>query len=281
MKTFAISLLLVSAHVSLAGQALKTEPEKQNTRSANVKILSENFSAPELNTTRRIWLYLPPDYAKSRKKYPVVYMHDGQNLFDDSTSFSGEWQIDEALDMIFKESGKSAVVVGIDNGGDKRIDELSPFKNEKYGGGNGENYIKFIVETLKAYIDKNYRTKTSARHTTLGGSSLGALISVYGGVKYPETFGNVLAFSNAFWFNQSELENFIKNSKNNLKSQKYYFVQGKTESAEMVAQTQEIITALQLKKVKPKNIFNRSDEDGKHNEMYWRREFPAAFIWLN
>jgi len=281
MKRLSILLLLLSIQIQVHGQAAGSEPEKQSTRSANVKILSENFSAPQLNTTRRIWIYLPPDYVSSRKKYPVLYMHDGQNLFDDKTSFAGEWQIDEALDKIYQETGKSAIVVGIDNGGEKRMEELSPFKNEKYGGGNGENYMRFIVETLKPYIDGNFRTKPGRKHTILGGSSLGALISVYGGVKHPGTFGKILAFSNAFWFNASGLENFIKGSNQNLSSQKYYFVQGKNESADMQAQTQRIIDALKFKKVKAKNIYNRSDEDGKHNEMYWRREFPAAFLWLN
>jgi predicted alpha/beta superfamily hydrolase len=254
--------------------------QKKNTRSKNVRILSENFSAPQLNTTRRIWIYLPEDYLKKKKKYPVFYMHDGQNLFDDQTSFSGEWQIDESLDKIFKETGKSAIVIGIDNGGEQRIPELSPFKNEKYGGGNGETYMRFIVETLKPYVDKNFRTKSGKKNTVLGGSSLGALISVYGAVKYPETFGKVLAFSNAFWFNLNELEVFIKNSNSNLSRQKYYFIQGKHESEDMDFQTDKIINALRTKNVKAKNIYNRTDEDGKHNEMYWRREFPAAFKWL-
>lgn len=255
--------------------------EKQSTAQPNVKIISENFEMPQLHRKRRIWVYLPPDYETSKKKYPVMYLHDGQNLFDDRASYAGEWQIDEALNKIFAQSKESAIVVGIDNGGEKRIEELSPFKNSKYGGGNGENYINFIVETLKPYIDKNYRTKSRRKYTTLGGSSLGALISVYGGVKFPETFGKILAFSNAFWFNSKELNDFIRNSKTNLKRQKYYFVQGKHESEDMDEQTLKVINSLKLRKVKSQNIYNRSDEDGKHNEMYWRREFPAAFLWLN
>ena len=255
--------------------------EKPSTKAENVKIISEKFEIPQLNRERRIWIYLPPNYTTTSKKYPVLYMHDGQNLFDDRTSYAGEWQIDEAMNRIFAQTKESAIVVGIDNGGEKRIEELSPFSNEKHGGGNGENYMKFIVETLKPYIDKNYRTKSCRNHTTLGGSSLGALISVYGAVKHPETFGKILAFSNAFWFNSDQLNAFILNSDVNLKKQKYYFVQGKYESEDMDFQTEKVINALKQKGVKPKNIFNRSDEDGKHNEMYWRREFPAAFLWLN
>lgn len=255
--------------------------EKQSTAQPNVKIISENFEMPQLHRNRRIWVYLPPDYESSKKKYPVMYLHDGQNLFDDKTSFSGEWQIDESLNKIFSETQKSAIVVGIDNGGDKRIDELTPWKNEKYGGGESDQYLKFIVETLKPYIDKNYRTKTCAKFTTLGGSSLGALISVYGGVKYPKTFGKILAFSPAFWINLNELGSFIKQSKGNLKKQKYYFIQGKHESEKIGVETSKIIQDLEKKGVKKANIFFRADEDGKHNEMYWRREFRGAFLWLN
>ena len=254
--------------------------EKKSTATENVKIISENFDVPQLKTTRRIWIYLPKDYETSHQKYSVMYLQDAQNLFDDTTSYAGEWQVDETLNKIFEKTGKSVIVVGIDNGGEKRIEELSPFKNAKYGGGNGENYVKFIVETLKPYIDKNYRTKSCKKHTTIGGSSLGALISVYAAVKYPETFGKVLAFSSAFWFNAEDLNAFISHSKVNLKHQKYYFVQGKHEDEDMEAQTQRVIETLKSKNVKSKNIFLKIDEDGKHNEMYWRREFEGAVLWL-
>ena len=255
--------------------------EKKSTATENVKIISENFDVPQFKTTRRIWIYLPKDYETSRKKYEVMYLQDAQNLFNDATSYAGEWQVDETLNKIFEKTGKSVIVVGIDNGGEKRIEELSPFKNAKYGGGNGENYVKFIVETLKPYIDKNYRTKSCKKHTTIGGSSLGALISVYAAVKYPETFGKVLAFSSAFWFNAKELNEFISSSKVNLKQQKYYFIQGKHEDEDMEEQTKRVIENLKSKNVKPKNIFLKIDEDGKHNEMYWRREFEGAVLWLN
>lgn len=268
-------------YIFLATFSIVFSQEKPSTIAENVKIISENFEIPQLQRNRRIWIYLPPDYENSKKKYPVMYLHDGQNLFDDRTSYAGEWQVDEALNKIFSQTKESAIVVGIDNGGDKRIEELSGYSNPKYGGGNGENYMKFIVETLKPYIDKNYRTKTCRKYTTLGGSSLGAMISVYGAVKYPKTFGKILAFSPAFWFNSKEMDTLIKNSKGNLKKQKYYFIQGKHEDEGMDRETLKVISNLKSKGVKAENIFFKEDEDGKHNEMYWRREFPAAFLWLN
>ena len=272
-KSFAL-LLFFCAIFTLA-------QERKHTATENVKIISEKFEIPQLKTTRRIWIYLPKDYETSHKKYEVMYLQDAQNLFDDATSYAGEWQVDETLNKIFKKTGKSLIVVGIDNGGEKRIEELSPYKNAKYGGGNGDNYVKFIVETLKPFIDKNYRTKPQRKYTTIGGSSLGALISVYAAVKYPETFGKVLAFSSAFWFNAKELNEFISSSKVNLKQQKYYFIQGKHEDEDMEEQTNRVIENLKSKNVKPKNIFLKIDEDGKHNEIYWRREFEGAVLWLD
>ena len=270
-----ISLLLFFCAIFTLAQ------ERKHTASENVKIISEKFEIPQLKTTRRIWIYLPKDYETSHKKYEVMYLQDAQNLFDDATSYAGEWQVDETLNKIFEKTGKSLIVVGIDNGGEKRIEELSPYKNAKYGGGNGDNYVKFIVETLKPFIDKNYRTKPQRKFTTIGGSSLGSLISVYAAVKYPETFGKVLAFSSAFWFNAKELNEFISSSKVNLKQQKYYFIQGKHEDEDMEEQTKSVIENLKSKNVKSKNIFLKIDEDGKHNELYWRREFEGAVLWLN
>lgn len=274
-KSFAFALLLFFCAIFTLAQ------ERKHTATENVKIISEKFEIPQLKTTRRIWIYLPKDYETSHKKYDVMYLQDAQNLFDDATSYAGEWQVDETLNKIFEKTGKSLIVVGIDNGGEKRIEELSPYKNAKYGGGNGDNYVKFIVETLKPYIDKNYRTKPQRKFTTIGGSSLGSLISVYAAVKYPETFGKVLAFSSAFWFNAKELNEFISSSKVNLKQQKYYFIQGKHEDEDMEEQTNRVIENLKSKNVKPKNIFLKIDEDGKHNEMYWRREFEGAVLWLD
>ena len=101
--------------------------EKKSTATENVKIISENFDVPQLKTTRRIWIYLPKDYETSRKKYEVMYLQDAQNLFDDATSYAGEWQVDETLNKIFDKTGKSVIVVGIDNGGEKH--EINPLED--------------------------------------------------------------------------------------------------------------------------------------------------------
>ncbi|WP_312825486.1 alpha/beta hydrolase-fold protein [Epilithonimonas sp.] len=255
--------------------------EKKHTTNSNVKILSEKFNIPQLKTTRKIWIYLPPDYETSKKKYPVIYMQDGQNLFDNLTSFSGEWSVDETLDEIYKETGKSAIVIGIDNGGEKRLAEYSPWNNEKYKTeGEGDLYTDFLAKTLKPYIDKTYRTERQASKTIIIGSSMGGLISFYATVKYPNIFGKAGIFSPAFWFVSKDLNQYLNLNKNNLKNSKFYFVAGKNEDETMVPEIENVDKLLLKKAVPQKNILVKIDEDGTHSESYWKRELKQSLIWL-
>ena len=151
----------------------KSDDLPKSTRAENVFILSEDFKIPQLNRERRVWMYLPPNYKSANKSFPVIYMHDGQNLFDTSTSYSGEWSVDETLNRLYKDGNASFIVVAIDNGKDKRLDEYSPWKNQKYGGGEGDAYLEFIVKTLKPYIDANYKTLKDKENTAIIGSSMG------------------------------------------------------------------------------------------------------------
>ncbi|HNQ27702.1 MAG TPA: alpha/beta hydrolase-fold protein, partial [Aquaticitalea sp.] len=159
-----------------------------STATSNVQILDNSFFMPQLNRNRKIWIYLPLDYFTTTKTYPVLYMQDGQNLFDAATSFAGEWEVDETLNQLYSEGDYGAIVVGIDNGGGERLNEYSPWNNPSYGGGQGDLYMDFMVETLKPYIDANFRTKPQPQYNALIGSSMGALISTYGSVKFPEQF---------------------------------------------------------------------------------------------
>lgn len=255
--------------------------EKQHTASSNVKILSENFKIPQLKTNRKIWIYLPPDYDSTTKKYPVIYMHDGQNLFDSATSFSGEWGVDETMNQLSENHKLDAIVIGIDNGGDARLDEYSPWKNDKYKkGGEGSQYIDFIAQTLKPYIDKRYRTLSQSKNTAIIGSSMGGLISLYTGVKYPKVFGRIGIFSPSFWFVSKDLNYFVNKNQNNLQQSKFYFVAGQNEDEGLTQEIENIKTLLLQKKVPTQNISVKIDADGTHSENYWRREFENAVLWL-
>ena len=234
------------------------------------------IDVPQLNCKRKIWIYLPLDYDKSNKKYPVIYMHDGQNLFDAKTSYAGEWNVDETLDSI----KAKVIVVGIENGGDKRMDELTPFKNEKHGGGKADKYLDFLIQTLKPNIDTNYRTKTSAKNTCFFGSSLGGLISFYGALKYPEIFGKVGCFSPSFWFNRKEIFEMMENTKN-FKT-KIYFMCGDNEGDDdMVRDLNNMEHLINTKRCECRHLNKKIIiQGGQHNEKLWREGFKNAYLWL-
>ena len=185
--------------------ATSSQPKK-STANKNVRVLDTAFFIPQLNRIRRVWVYLPPTYNSLSKKYPVLYMHDGQNVFDDATSFSGEWGVDEAIDTLGLKY-RECIVIGIDNGGDKRLNEYCPYDfslngiaaNSTTNVGEGRKYVDFLVKTLKPFIDKKYRTLKDSKNTFTAGSSMGGLISMYAVLEYPKIFGGAGVFSPAFW----------------------------------------------------------------------------------
>ncbi len=252
-----------------------------STAASNVQVVNNAFVMPQLNNrTRRIWLYLPPDYNTSSKQYPVLYMHDGQNLFDAATSFAGEWQVDETLNSLHASGNYGAIVVGIDNGGASRLNEYSPWNNPQYGGGEGAAYIDFIAQTLKPFIDANYRTLSSPEYTCLFGSSMGGLISTFGAVRYPNVFGKVGAFSPAYWFALNDLNNYISTSTTTISNVRISHVAGQNESGSMVSNINSVSTQLFIRGLVNSNSQIKIDADGTHTEAYWRREFGAAYQWL-
>ena len=259
---------------------------KKHTVLNNVFVLPTNFEIPQLNRTRKIWIYFPPNYHNSNTLYPVLYMHDGQNLFDAATSFSGEWQVDETLNKLYEENGFELIVIGIDNGGEKRLDEYSPWKNEKYGGGEGVAYVDFLVKTLKPFVDKNYRTLTDRESTLIMGSSMGGLISYYAALKYSNVFGKAGLFSPALWFSNESFK--LAKEKGNLKETKMYFLAGDREGDNVkfeeinqtVSDMNKVVTLLKDEGFTSDNIFTKVVSDGKHNEELWRNNFEEAILWL-
>ncbi|QDW20529.1 alpha/beta hydrolase [Flavobacterium sp. KBS0721] len=242
--------------------------------SASKNVSTFTIEAPQLKTTKKIWIYLPEDYSATAKKYSVIYIHDAQNLFDFKTAYSGEWNVDEKLDSL----KAPVIVVGIEHGNDKRIDELTPFKNEKYGGGNADNYLDFIVKTLKPYIDKNYRTKPKAKNTIIMGSSLGGLVSYYAILKYPETFGKAGVFSPSFWFSNDIYTLTEKAPK--IKT-KIYFLCGDKESDDMVKDMTKMERLLDTKRCYCLHLTkSKIVKGGEHNEKLWRDGFVKAVLWL-
>jgi len=251
-----------------------------STAASNVQIMDADFYIPQLDRNRRIWLYLPPDYETSTKDYPVLYMQDGQNLFDATTSFAGEWEVDETLNDLFNAGDFGAIVVGIDNGGAERLNEYSPWVNPIYGGGDGDDYMDFLSQTLKPYIDVNYRTRPEPAMNALIGSSMGAMIATYGAVEYPESFRKVGALSPAYWFAAVDLNNYISANMASLVNHRVYFVAGTNESSTMVSNVNEVRNNLFLEGIPTTNLLTKFDADGTHTESYWRSQFGELYQWL-
>lgn len=246
---------------------------KQSTAGKNVKILDTAFYIPQLNRTRRIWIYVPEDYTDSKKKYPALYMHDGQNLFEDSSSFSGEWGIDEFMDTTRLQQ---CIVVGIDNGKEKRMNEYNPYDHERFGKAEGDAYVDFITKTLRTYINKHYRTKRNRKYTLTAGSSMGGLISMYAVLKYPKVFGAAGVFSPAFWV-APQIVDDIRAKGKKVKS-KIYFYAGKQEGETMVpGMLKAFEEMIKLSSSKMTSVIR---DDGKHNETTWRKEFPLFYEWV-
>lgn len=253
------------------------KPLPKHTASVNVHVVDSAFSIPQLNAKRKVWIYLPSSYATSTKKYPVLYMHDGQNLFDEFTGGYGEWGVDEVLDSIIAKGGKEYIVVGIDHGGTERLKEYNPYDSQ-YGKGKGKAYVDFLVHNLKPYIDQHYRTKTDYKNTSIAGSSMGGLISMYAIATYPKVFGNAGIFSPAFWVGKA-IETDLKNGIKDLANHKIYFVAGNLEGKMMINDMQSAYRILDPKG-QHKNIKVLEKADGKHNEAFWRREFPAFYQFI-
>ncbi|MDQ3276913.1 MAG: alpha/beta hydrolase-fold protein [Bacteroidota bacterium] len=248
---------------------------KQTTASKNVHILDSAFYMPQLNRNRRVWIYLPTSYATTKKKYPVLYMQDGQNLFDHATAGFGEWGVDEALDTLGQQVGEM-IVVAVDHGEEKRINEYSPFDTDQHGKGEGDAYVDFLIQTLMPYINNHYRTKRSARYTAIAGSSMGGLISYYAMLKYPARFGAAGVFSPAFWINP-QLKEYTAQRAAKAKGSIYFYA-GQQESESMVPDLlQHFETLNQNSKLDLKTHIRA---EGKHSEETWREEFPGFYAWL-
>jgi predicted alpha/beta superfamily hydrolase len=280
IKLLPFLLFLVVTGCLGQGKA-KRNPEpaaKKHTASPQVRILADSLWMPQLKRHRRIWVYLPPDYGQSDKKYPVLYMHDGQNLFDEYFSYSGEWGVDESLDSLHAQSGFGLIVVGIDNGSDKRMNEYSPWKNERFGDPEGAAYADFVAQTLKPLVDKTYRTLPDPAHTGIMGSSMGGLISHYALLRYPQTFSKGGILSPSYWFSP---EVFSFTTAERLpENARLYFRLGGEEGKEMARDLHKMLAHLQTIGLPPSSVRSEVVPGGKHHESFWRREFPGAVLWL-
>jgi len=251
------------------------KPEKVHTKSANVSIMDAAFALPQLGRTRKIWLYLPEGYASSKKKYPVLYMHDGQNIFDNFTAGYGEWGVDECLDSLIKSGKQPCIVVGIESDSN-RMNEYNPCNHQEFGKGEGQQYVDFIATTLKPFVDKHYRTLPGKENTIIAGSSMGGLISYYAMLQYPDVFAKAGVFSPSFWA-ANDIDNLTDSLSRKLNGKMFFYV-GEYEGKEMVGDMMRIQE--KVGKYSSAMLYAIIDKEGKHNEATWQKWFSEFYNWI-
>lgn len=254
---------------------------------------------PYCREERTVHVYLPACYEqKQNERFPVIYMHDGQNIFEDKGAFGGcSWGIKETLECM-EEQGKieGIIVVGIENNGDRRFEDYSPWKNtmEKTTfpagshGGDGEEYAAFAAGELRERINETYRTLTDAEHTYVCGSSMGGFISAYMMVRYPEIYGGAGIFSLASWFAEEIFLSEIKRRGVNKKQR--YFVQVGTEETSDTENTCmpqiylnnsiHYVKALWEQNLSADHIYFGVGVGDTHSERCWRKYMEAMFLFL-
>ena len=245
------------------------------------------FDMPQLSRKGDIAVFLPPSYtATDEKRYPVLYMLDGQNIFDESTSYSNEWQIDEALsDMFAHQQLKELIVVAVPNG-PRRWQEYNPWDyldNQNASQvGEGPRTLAFIKQTLKPFIDGKFRTRPETQNTGLAGSSLGGMMAIYAALAHGETFGFVAAFSPSLGVQNLQgkpalLNGVIENK--TVSSSRFYLDMGKIEYTGYEP-FENLHQALLDVGIPDEQIKVVKDDKGRHCELDWARRFPAAIKWL-
>ncbi len=256
------------------------------------RIEYKSIKIPYLNEERGLRIYLPKKYDISEEQsFPVLYMHDAQNLYFDSDAFYGNsWKVKDSMEQLESEGFTDGViVVGIDTDPKRRLEDYSPWKNDiehkdmKMGshGGDGDKYCEFVVNTLKPYIDKEYRTLSGRDHTGVAGSSMGGIISTYLGVKYPNVFSKIGAFSTASWFAEKAFLGAIENS--SLPKEQKFFIQVGTMEIEDTEEVSKIYIECNLrfekqlldKGVDKKDIKLIIAQGDTHNEKSWAKHFPG------
>lgn len=243
-----------------------------------VHLISEEFEIPQLNKTRRVWALLPYDYETSNESYPVLYLQDAQNLFNENAKY-GNWEIDKKLAVMSEYNIGKIIIIAVEHAEKERILEYN-VGNTVLGNGQGKKYIRFLTDTLKPFVDDNFRTKPERENTGIGGSSMGGLVSIFSGIMYPEVFGKLMIFSPSLWVVPKIKLSFL--DMDEPQDTRIYLYAGGDESATMIDHVKNFKKRLLKKdslsdKMKIRLSINM---EGKHNERFWSDEFPKAIEWL-
>jgi len=239
----------------------------------------EAVHSPELDNQRDVLVYLPPSYHRSDRSYPVLYMQDGQNLFDPSTSFAGEWGVGRAMNAAARR-GLEAIVVGVPNMGSERLDEYSPYADPTVGGGGkGAAYADFLARTLKPIVDRRFRTEPGWERTVVAGSSMGGLISLVALLRHPRTFGAVGALSPSLWFAGGAIFSEVEGSP--YVPARIYLDIGVQEGPQHVANARRLRDLFLSQGYRiGADLRWLESRSGRHDERSWGRRFARALPFL-
>lgn len=260
-----------------------------STASPQVRLLDEAFFMPTLNVHKKIWIYLPQSYSFSDDRYPVIYMHDGQHLFDEAIAPGRkgpiEWCVDETIDNSVHE----AIVVAIAHADspEERIKEYFFRPSERFPQPKGKAYLDDIGITLKPYIDSRFRTLPDKRHTAMVGSSVGGLLTLYAGIYYSDVFGTLGVFSPSVWLDERRIFDDMSNMAPHraFQDQHYYLYGGGRENrakpgggkVDMVKDVMDAIGVMG-NSIKPQTSM-KINPKGKHGALYWQEAFADFFEW--
>jgi predicted alpha/beta superfamily hydrolase len=223
-------------------------------------------------------VYLPDSYDTGRRRYPVVYMQDGQNLSDPAIAFGGNtWHLDEGLPWLAAR-GIEPIVVGIHHTGPGRLAEYSPFADARHGGGQGDRYARFVIDTVKARVDASYRTTKDRASTVIAGSSMGGLISLYAFFRRPSPFGAVAVMSPSVWFGGREILAFVQRSR--LTRGRIYLDVGTNEGAGTLRDARTLNRVLRRKGYKGDSLWYLEAQEHHHREADWAWRLPQALEFL-
>lgn len=248
----------------------------------------ERFRSRFLRNQRDVIVYVPPGYDEdSSRRFAVLYLHDGQNLFDGATSFvpGMDWRVGQTADQCIEEGTvEPLIIVGIYNAGKNRINEYTPTKDARAGGGRADRYAKFLVEELMPFVQEKYRALHVPASTGIGGSSLGGLASLYIGLKFPQIFGRIAALSPSVWWNQRAILRLVREMTPQPRPRVWLDI-GTRESPRIVGEVEQFRDLLMKKGWRLNDdLHYECIEGGEHNEAAWALRvgpflqflFPAA-----
>jgi len=238
---------------------------------------SIEIRSPQFRNRRGVDIYLPDSYGEGRRRYPAVYMQDGQNLSDPSIAFGGNtWRLEDGLKWL-AQRGVEPIVIGIHNT-EGRLSEYSPFPDPRHGGGEGDRYVRFLIDTVKPRIDGAYRTKKDRDSTVIAGSSMGGLISLYAFFRRPSPFGRALVMSPSVWFGAKEILPFVEKARTT--RGRVYLDTGTNEGADTLENARAMNRALRRKGYRRESLWYLESEGAKHSESDWAWRWPQALEFL-